>query len=755
MNPSRCAILAMLLAGCNLFASVEVPDVGGGDSGRSDATSDDGDAGDVGRPSDVSGPDATVDASTADAADLSDVFIPPNCGDGALDEGELCDEGAANSSAADAACRPDCRPRRCGDGVADTGSGEVCDDGNLRSHDGCSSQCLDETPTWTQLEFPTQRYQQALAFDSDRNVLVMFGGSVSETANVGDTWEFDGTSWMQKSPADSPSARHDAKMVYDTANQRVVLFGGEFSNGTRSDETWSWDGSNWTLLNPVTSPPVTDDHAMVWVEATQEIVVFGGTTQGGTRTNAVWRFDGTTWTEASSAGAVPSPRKEPAMAAIGNTLIMHGGDIAGGRETDTWRLNLNNENWTLLSTSGPEREEHFIGVIGTTPYLFGGYDGNWEATLYEWTGSAWTLVTPPAFAPAPRRDVVGAPAPGGFYIAGGARGNAIYADVWRFDGASWDLHYAAHPTARDDAAGAYYPGRGFVLYGGDDFEDDVLYDTWELPSDAGTWRRIDVPAEPGLEKANLAFDPIRNYLLMFGGRDSDQTWSFDGSWGQKPDVTPRPSARIQPAVGFDGVRGEVLLAGGCGTGASDVWSYDGARWNRINDIGPRLDCEDNIGIAPASGTVLVFWDDNGTPRTHVFDGMTWTEASPVASPPVREEGRIVFHPDRGSFLLFGGRTVDQTQFEDTWEFDGVDWHQIVTADAPSARNGHLMAYDPVRRAVVLTGGNTGSAKTIDTWLFRYEGATPDEVCDGAGLDEDGDGVVDCDDPDCASHPDCP
>lgn len=41
------------------------------------------------------------------------------CGDGVVSEGEDCDAGAGNSSAPDAACRPDCSFRRCGDGVID------------------------------------------------------------------------------------------------------------------------------------------------------------------------------------------------------------------------------------------------------------------------------------------------------------------------------------------------------------------------------------------------------------------------------------------------------------------------------------------------------------------------------------------------------------------------------------------------------------------------------------------------------------
>ncbi len=72
-------------------------------------------------------------------------FEVGNCGDGVIDPGEACDDGAGLNSDTEAdACRTDCSLPVCGDGVVD--SGEACDDDNMTDGDGCTSLCEIEEP---------------------------------------------------------------------------------------------------------------------------------------------------------------------------------------------------------------------------------------------------------------------------------------------------------------------------------------------------------------------------------------------------------------------------------------------------------------------------------------------------------------------------------------------------------------------------------------------------------------------------------
>ncbi|MCA9693657.1 MAG: DUF4215 domain-containing protein [Myxococcales bacterium] len=61
------------------------------------------------------------------------------CGNGAIEDGEECDDGDANAEAG--ACTPKCRLPVCGDGFV--GAGEACDLGDLNGQDGesCTTDC--------------------------------------------------------------------------------------------------------------------------------------------------------------------------------------------------------------------------------------------------------------------------------------------------------------------------------------------------------------------------------------------------------------------------------------------------------------------------------------------------------------------------------------------------------------------------------------------------------------------------------------
>ena len=197
---------------------------------------------------------------------------------------------------------------------------------------------------WTQRTFATYPYNRvghALAYDAARATTVMFGGHIG-SGMTAETWTYDGVAWTQKTPATSPSARLAHALAYDPVRERVVLFGGETTAGFTGD-TWEWDGTTWTERTPAASPPPRMDHTLAYDAQRQRIVLVGGRRYA-TLLGDVWEWDGTTWTELATR---PPSRADHASTfdAISRQMIVYGGQSFAGTPTDdAWGLSYGDPN---------------------------------------------------------------------------------------------------------------------------------------------------------------------------------------------------------------------------------------------------------------------------------------------------------------------------------------------------------------------------------------------------------------------------
>ena len=94
-------------------------------------------------------------------------------------------------------------------------------------------------------DWPQGRTDFGMAYDSNREVVVIFGGFVGGPDYLGDTWEWDGTQWQQFFPEPRPSDRYGCSMIYDSKLGKVVLFGGYDDDHEVKGDTWAWDGNEW------------------------------------------------------------------------------------------------------------------------------------------------------------------------------------------------------------------------------------------------------------------------------------------------------------------------------------------------------------------------------------------------------------------------------------------------------------------------------------------------------------------------------
>jgi hypothetical protein len=128
--------------------------------------------------------------------------------------------------------------------------------------------------------------------------------------------------------------------------------------------------------------------------------------------------------------------------------------------------------------------------------------------MYEWTGTTWLAIAPPALPP-PRT------------------GTALATDVVR---------------------------NRVVLHGGSSAT-QIFNDTWEW--DGGTWTQIISGVVAILARGfhAMAFDPLRNETVLFGGQGipGNDTWTWNGvTWDPASSGTPA----VKPLLAPDGVRPE-------------------------------------------------------------------------------------------------------------------------------------------------------------------------------------------------------
>jgi hypothetical protein len=112
-----------------------------------------------------------------------------------------------------------------------------------------------------------------LVFDSARGKIVMFGG-YNATA-LDDTWEFDGTNWVERVLPTRPPGRSYHAMAFDAVRGKVIVVAGNSGTTTTLADSWEFDGSQWTQ-QPVTKFVGRTASALAFDPVRHKLVLFGG-----------------------------------------------------------------------------------------------------------------------------------------------------------------------------------------------------------------------------------------------------------------------------------------------------------------------------------------------------------------------------------------------------------------------------------------------------------------------------------------------
>src|SRR5439155_6266736 len=149
---------------------------------------------------------------------------------------------------------------------------------------------------------PPARSYFAMAYDSESDRVILFGGLGASSGEFNDTWayDFNTNTWTKMDPVAEAPARGSHAMTYETRSDRVILFGGNSNAGLLND-TWAYDfnTNSWTDRAPSVGPAASYSVGMAYDAQSDRLILFGGCcTSLGLPLNDTWAddFNADTWT---------------------------------------------------------------------------------------------------------------------------------------------------------------------------------------------------------------------------------------------------------------------------------------------------------------------------------------------------------------------------------------------------------------------------------------------------------------------------
>lgn len=308
---------------------------------------------------------------------------------------------------------------------------------------------------------PEARFGHSMVFDSVNKKILLFGGSCDDrfTTSKEDLWTYDyvNNNWTELTPRYSPARRLSYAMAYDSDSQRIVLFGGNsITAGWELDDTWVYDyqTNTWTNVYPTTRPLGRSDHAMVYDPVTKQTILFGGMRDVGDTTyllNDTWAYDyeTNTWTELHPSVA-PQQRYGTRLVynSVEEKIVLYGGNSFGNLSDDgkLWTFDATTTTWESLDSSETSGPRYWYGLAFDTHQneliVFGGTDlgpeifQSNETWVYSFPNNQWTDVTrenrPPACS---LQSMVYDPENQKVILFGGLafESSEIYGIVWIYD----------------------------------------------------------------------------------------------------------------------------------------------------------------------------------------------------------------------------------------------------------------------------------------------------------------------------------
>ena len=312
-------------------------------------------------------------------------------------------------------------------------------------------------------------------------------------------------------------------------------------------------------------------------------------------------------------------------------------------------------------------------------------------------------------------------------FSGEAFGEGWNQDLMEWDGSQWvrASESEVRPSARENTQMIYNRNEGSIyLFGG-------FYMTGATDSQS-LWKYIDeswteIPMESGwpISRARhaMAYDPVRNQLLVHGGTfselEGEVTWEWNGNTWVSHEQLGGPGKLKGHAMCYHEASGQIVMFGGenpSGSLSSTTWVWNGDVWIEAAQGNPPGRAYFCLSYDPVREVVVIA--GGASTVTYEWDGSSWSYKPTPAWPSSRDFTGMAYNPASGETILYGGQTGAYQWKNDMWSWNGERWREIHLPDFPHIRVDHYMGYDEANREVVLFGGYNHGVYPEDEIWFR-------------------------------------
>ena len=151
---------------------------------------------------------------------------------------------------------------------------------------------------------PAGRLHHSGVYDESRKEFVIYGGytwnpSLQKVQSASDVWGWNGSRW--ELICDSALHKYVAAMAFDSKRERILIFGGADDSGAIDGKLRSLEGGTWRVVKDL---PTLEraDASMAYDSKRDRLVLFGGRNEVCCSLADTWEFDGNDWKPTFMAG---------------------------------------------------------------------------------------------------------------------------------------------------------------------------------------------------------------------------------------------------------------------------------------------------------------------------------------------------------------------------------------------------------------------------------------------------------------------